>query len=107
MPATPPSLVLLRTFVRADERQTIFIVAEAGVGILLIEEAELWEEPRQDEGACYQYYPVVFPNARFDDLDAALQSSRKWFPWIEGAEKDMDRCAETGEASHLVGMHEG
>jgi hypothetical protein len=85
MPAAHPSAELLCSFVRPDERQTLFILRLPGGEIQIVEDAELWEEPHQDgDEACYAYYPTIFPARRFADLDAAIAHAREYFCWIDG-----------------------
>jgi hypothetical protein len=83
----PPAAQLLISFIRADERQSLFLVRTQAGDFQIIEDAELWEEPReQGEAACYHYYPTMFSGRRFADLDSALSHARRWFPWISDVE---------------------
>jgi len=107
MAAAAPPAQLLRTFVRPDERQTLFILLAEG-GIQIVEDAELWEEPHQDDdGACYAYYPTVFPKRRFANLDAALGHARDYCPWIEATAEPSDALAAMNSMAEPVPIHEG
>ena len=108
MPVVSPPAQLLRSFVRPDERQSLFILRTREGEVQIVEDAELWEEPHEDgDGACYQYYPTIFPRRRFANLDAAIVHARKYFPWIDGLESASDGRAEMNKIPELVGMREG
>jgi hypothetical protein len=78
-----PAAQLLISFIRPDERQSLFLVRTQAGDFQIIEDAELWEEPReQGKEACYHYYPTMFSGRRFADLDSALSHAKQWFPWI-------------------------
>jgi len=106
MPAVTPPAQLLRTFVRPDERQTLFVLL-GEEGIQIVEDAELWEEPHQDEhGACYAYYPTIFPERRFANLDAALRHARKSCPWIDATAEPSAGLATMNSMTEPVAIHE-
>lgn len=108
MPDARPPAQLLRTFVRPDERQTLFILMGTEGDIQIVEDAELWEEPIQGgDDACYQYYPTMFTMRRFTDLNSALEHTRKYCPWIDGVAGASNDCAAINETTELVGMREG
>jgi hypothetical protein len=99
MPAVTPPAQLLRTFVRPDERQTLFVLL-GEEGIQIVEDAELWEEPHQDEhGACYAYY-------RFANLDAALRHARKSCPWIDATAEPSAGLATMSSMTEPAAIHE-
>lgn len=107
MVGVAPPAQLLRTLVRPDERQTLYILL-AGDGIQIVEDTELWEEPHQDDdGACYAYYPTVFPKRRFANLDAALCHARNHCPWIEPTAEPCDDLAALDRVAEPVAAHEG
>ena len=99
---------LLRTFVRSDERQSLFILLAPDGLIQIVEDSELWEEPHEDrEGSCYAYYPTVFPAKRFANLDEALRHARKYFPWIDDSTDAGDGRAAMNRTPEPVGTREG
>lgn len=107
MAGVAPPAQLLRTLVRPDERQTLFILL-AGDGIQIVEDTELWEEPHQDDdGVCYAYYPTVFPKRRFANLDAALRHARGHFPWVEATAEAGHDLAIMNRIAEPVAAHEG
>jgi hypothetical protein len=106
MPGNVPPAQLLRTFVRPDERQTLFILLAEG-GIQIVEDTELWGEPHQDEdGACYAYYPTVFPEKRFANLDAALRHARKYYRWIDATAETSDGFATMNRMAEPAAVHD-
>ena len=99
---------LLCSYVRPDERQSLFIIEWPQDGIQLVEDIELWEEPQPGNlAACYHYYPTIFPEQRFADFDAALAYAREHFPWIDGSPSGIDDQVEMNKVLDLVGMREG
>jgi len=106
MPSKFPPAQLLRAYVRPDERQTLFILLADGA-IQIVEDTELWEEPHQDEdGACYAYYPTIFLQRRFANLDAALRHARKYYPWIDAIAEPSDGAATISRIEQPAAVHD-
>ena len=82
-----PAARVLLSFIRSDERQSLFFAQTRSGDVQIVEDAELWEEPHPQGGEdCFHYYPTVFCERRFTDLESALFWARQWFPWISEVE---------------------
>lgn len=69
----------VRAYVRADEKQFVFIVA-VGEEFVIVETAELWEEPI-DPFACYFCYPTVLGTMKYATLLDAAAAVGARYPW--------------------------
>ena len=77
----------MATYLRPDEKQVVHIVA-CESGFLIVETAELWEEPNEGSGQLsYCCYPTVFDTHPFDTLERAQSAVRERYAWTR------ERCS--------------